>query len=189
MSTAIATDELMPVASLRPRSATLRKLAGLAVVGAFIGAIGLGVLYARSAGFGLISVHGGSMGDTIPTGSLVIAKSKASTDVDVGDVILIRQQAQDGSTSAPKLHRVIALEKRDGQVLVQTKGDGNADPDPGEYVLREQTLVEQWHVSRLGYWISFAGTPQGWALVSALPFVTVAAIIIASIWRRKPAPA
>lgn len=55
---------------------------GAAVV--FLGAVGLGLLYARGAGFSLISVHGGSMGDTIPTGSLVVAKAKAPADVRLG---------------------------------------------------------------------------------------------------------
>lgn len=102
---------------------------------------------------------------------------------------MMRHQNEDGSTSAPKLHRVIALEEREEQILVQTKGDGNTDPDPGEYILRDETLVAQWHVPRLGYWISFAATPQGWAMTAALPFVAVAALAIASIWRRKPATA
>lgn len=183
------TDTLTAPASLRSREASLRGVAGVTLVVALIGAMVLGALWAHRAGWGLVSVHGGSMGDAIPNGSLVITKTEPASNVAAGDVILIRVRAEDGSSSAPKLHRVMAIENLDGQVVVRTKGDANADPDHEKYVLPQQTLVEQWHIPRLGYWFSFLVTPQGWLLAAALPFTAVAAIAVASIWRKKPVTA
>lgn len=189
MSTTIATDALTQTSPGRSRRAMLPNAAGLAMTVALLGGIVLGVLWAHRAGWGMISVHGGSMGDTIPIGSLVIARTEPAADVAVGDVILINEQAEDGSMLAPKLHRIVVMDERDGKVVVKTKGDGNSDVDPSETILGEHTLVSQWHMPRLGYWLSFMATPSGWLITAALPFTAVAALVIASIWRKKPVPA
>jgi signal peptidase I len=145
------------------------------------------VVYAYASGYRIVTVHGASMGDSVPLGSVVLGKTRPPDQVRVGDVILIREQREDGTVATPKIHRVINLYLRGQSVAVQTKGDSNPDPDPTEYLLGEETLVVEGHVPRLGYWISFAATPLGWALSVAVPLTTTVLIGLISLWRRKPA--
>ena len=103
-----------------------------------------------------------------------------------GDFILIQRSLR-RPARAPKLHRIVAMESRDGDVVVQTKGDANESVDPSETILGEHTVVAQWHIPQVGYWLSFVRTPAGWLITAALPFTSAAAMVIASIWRKKPA--
>lgn len=144
------------------------------------------LVYAYSSGYRLVTVHGGSMGESIPVGSVVLGKTRSPEDVSVGDVILIREQRDDGTVAPPKIHRVIEKRLVDGAYTVRTKGDNNPEPDPNEYFLADKTLVSQTHIPRLGYWISFAATPLGWMLIVAVPFTSTALIGTLSIWRGKP---
>ncbi len=77
-------------------------------------------------GFNTYTGLGTSMGDTIPSGSLLVTRSVAPEDIEVGDVISFRL---DG-VEQPITHRVIAIRERSGAFVFATQGDGNAAPDP-----------------------------------------------------------
>src|SRR5712691_10207969 len=102
-----------------------RLLYGVFVIAlaALLGALSL-VAVPRVVGYGTLIVQGGSMGESIPIGSLVFTQSLAAESVEPGDVILVREQNESGEAT-PKLHRVISLERRDAHVVVWTKGDAN----------------------------------------------------------------
>src|SRR5438094_9069535 len=80
---------------------------------ALLGALSL-VAAPRLLGYGTLIVQGGSMGDSIPIGSLVFTQSLTAENVQLGDVVLVHEQNESGG-AVPKLHRVISLERRYGQ--------------------------------------------------------------------------
>ena len=139
----------------------------------------------RILGYSALVVRGSSMGDAAPLGSVVIGRSVSPAEVGVGDVILIRAEA-DGHVSPPVLHRVISLERLDGELVVGTKGDANASADPERYRLDRETISPLFVVPLVGYFVGFASTPAGWLLFSAIPGGVICALWIRSIWAPRP---
>jgi signal peptidase len=142
--------------------------------------LGAAVL-SRLVGYRTLVVQGGSMGHSIPTGSLVYARWIADEDVKLGDVILVQEESASGP-ARPKLHRVVSLETDGEQILVQTKGDMNETVDPKVYILPDRLLTPAWTLPYLGYLVSFVATPLGWMLMVALPATVVCLLTLRSIW-------
>jgi signal peptidase I len=165
-----------------------RLLYGVFVIAliALLGALSL-VAAPRLFGYGTLIVQGGSMGESIPIGSLVFTQSLGAENVQLGDVILIREQ-NDSGDAAPKLHRVVSLERHDGQVVVWTKGDANNTPDPLPYVLPGQVLTPAYHLQYLGYLVGFIATPIGWLILVALPGMVLCIGTLRGIWAGEPGP-
>ena len=138
----------------------------------------------RLFGYGTLVVHGGSMGERIPNGSLVFARWIPAEKVKVGDVILVREETA-GDPARPKIHRVVWLEQNEGQVLVRTKGDTNETVDPHLYVLPSRVATPAHTVPDLGYVIGFVQTPLGWALAVMLPATLLCAATLRDIWVSK----
>jgi signal peptidase I len=163
-----------------------RLLYGVFVValGVLLGALSL-VAVPRLLGYGTLIVQGGSMGESIPIGSLVFTQSLPAENVQLGDVILVREQTQSGG-AVPKLHRVISLERRDGQVVVWTKGDANDTPDPLPYVLPGEVLTPAYHLQYLGYFVGFIATPIGWLILVVFPGMVLCITTLRGIWASGP---
>ena len=138
----------------------------------------------RFFGYETVVVGGGSMTDTAPNGSLVVARWRAAREVQLGDVIVVRE-ADGGGQALPKIHRVISLEEHNGQILVRTKGDANQTPDPKVYILPERVLTRIYTLPHVGYLVSFVGTPLGWALAVMLPATLLCAFTVWGIWRPR----
>jgi signal peptidase I len=138
-----------------------------------------------AAGYRPVVVHGGSMGDSIPNGSLVMARWVNAGEVDVGDVILI-QETGSGGAAAPKLHRVVSLEADGGNILARTKGDASPAADPPLYVLPDRVLTPAYHIPSLGFVLARVTTAEGWLLFIALPGTLLCLLTLQSIW--FPAP-
>jgi signal peptidase I len=135
-------------------------------------------------GYGTLVVRSGSMEQTAPVGSLVLARPLDTRDVLVGDVILVRQ---DGATAAaPVLHRVISLTHRGAEIVVTTKGDSNAAPDKTPYLLRGTTMTPVLAVPHVGRAFAFVHTPLGWALLIALPATVLLCAQLRTIWFPVP---
>jgi signal peptidase I len=135
----------------------------------------------RAFGYGTLVVQGGSMGHSVPMGSLVIARWTAAQDIEVGDVIVVQEDDEDGP-ARPKLHRVVSLDGQGDQILVRTKGDANQTADPKEYILPDRVLIPALTAPYLGYVAGFAMTPLGWAFLILLPGTVLALLILRSIW-------
>ena len=86
-------------------------------------AIFMGFLGLRLAGLSTFVVMGSSMEPTLPVGSLALVQPATPTDVAVGQVITYRH---DGITTT---HRVVGIERLNGQLSFTTKGDANAVVD------------------------------------------------------------
>jgi len=143
----------------------------------------------RVLGYRTLTVQSASMTGTASVGSLVVARPLSADEVEVGDVVLVRAET-DGVAAAPVLHRVIELHRRGGQVVVRTKGDANATPDPNPYVLAGDTMTPVLVVPHAGRWLAFARTPLGWTAIVAIPATLLLWFQMKAIWfpRRPPEP-
>ncbi len=141
----------------------------------------------RLFGYSTLVVHGGSMGDAIPNGSLVIARWIAADQVRVGDVILVRER-NGGDPAAPKIHRVTSVQPDGDRIVVRTKGDANQTEDPEPYVLADRVLTPARDLPYLGYLAGFVTTRLGWLLFSALPVAFLCLFALKAIWYRGERP-
>jgi signal peptidase len=128
------------------------------------------------------------MGPAAPVGSAVIGRRIDAEDVRVGDVILLHRDAG-GRRGLPVLHRVVWLEHRDGQVVVQTKGDANPTPDSTRSVLRGQTVTPVYVVPYVGYLIGYAQRPLGWTLLVLIPTAALGGRWLRALWASSCQPA
>ncbi len=135
----------------------------------------------RLLGYEMLTIHSGSMSEMAPVGSLVVSKPLAADDVRVGDVVRVRVEGE-GVATPSVLHRVIELTRRDGEIVVRTKGDSNPKPDPTLYVLSGNTSTPVLVVPYAGRVLVFAQTPLGWMTAIALPATLVLWLQLKSIW-------
>jgi len=120
---------LLPrAAAAAPRARAFRRafslLYRLAWIAAVLGLLGLTAVLAlavvpRAFGYSILVVNGGSMGEAIPNGSLVISHSVSAEDVAVGDVILVRENVLAGE-ARPKVHRIASKQVDGPHILVRT---------------------------------------------------------------------
>ena len=144
----------------------------------------------RLLGYEMLTVHSGSMTGTASVGSLVVTKPITPDQVEVGDVVLVRAETE-GLAAPGVLHRVIALHIRGGEVVVRTKGDANAAPDPEPYVLSGATVTPVLVVPHVGRAMAFARPPLGWMVIVALPATLLLWLQLKAIWfpgRRPTGP-
>lgn len=128
-------------------------------------------------GYPTLAVQGGSMGSSLPRGSVAIARWVPAEEVQLGYVIVV-----DGARANPKVHRVVSLDDKDGKIVARTKGDANTAADPGELVLDGRVAVQTYAIPFLGYGADFARTPLGWTLLVLLPAFVLALLTLRDIW-------
>lgn len=161
------------------------RIARVASVAALIAIVGvLALLTASHAlGYRTLVVRSGSMSGTADTGSVVIARPIAATDVEVGNVILIQRTSEGGELLAPVLHRVTDRRlDENGELVVQTKGDANPAPDPEPYALRGTTVTPVAVIPQLGFAVATVQTPVGWIAFVIIPLVLAAGLYLVRLW-------
>ena len=85
------------------------------------------VVVANLVGYRSMIVRSGSMGETVPVGSLVLTEPVPRESIDIGDVAVVQP---DGPDSA-RLHRVIGVYGDDDDVVVATEYIGpSSKPGP-----------------------------------------------------------
>jgi len=131
------------------------------------------------AGWHSYLVESGSMGRTAPTGSLVAMRPITGSTVEVGDVILLHR-----GNGTPVLHRVIERKVDNGRLMVRTKGDANAKPDPQLYPVPKSVLTPAVIVPRVGFAVPFLRSTEGRSILVAVAGLV---LIKASLRRRGPA--
>ena len=143
----------------------------------------------RLLGYEMLTVHSGSMGETVPVGSLVVARPLSPDQARVGDIVLLVRRQSDGVTTPGVLHRIIDLSERGGEIVIRTKGDANPLPDPSPSVLSAETVTPVLVVPLAGRAFAFARTPVGWMTIVALPATCLLWLQLKAIWfprRRRP---
>ncbi|WP_144460298.1 signal peptidase I SipW [Siminovitchia fortis] len=130
-------------------------------------------------GYQLKSVLSGSMEPGIKTGSVIAVKPGGDmTRFKEGDVITFMQDENTLVT-----HRVVEVDKSGKHVMYTTKGDNNnaADMEPvlSENVVAEYTGIT---VPYVGYFVSFAQSKEGSALLLILPGLLLLGYSGFTIW-------
>lgn len=151
------------------RAAALTLLAGLAAL----------MLVPAALGYERYVIGGGSMGGSVPRGSIAYEERVPVGALRVGDVITYTPPGHAG----PVTHRVVSI--RPGGVL-RTKGDANAAPDPWTFTLpaREQAVL-RFHVPLAGYAFIALGIRWLRMLAIGVPALLVAIVVLRDA-RREP---
>ena len=148
---------------------------GYAIVAVLTVFVGAGTLAPVLLGYHSTTVYGGSMGSSLPAGSIAVTGTVRSEEVRVGDIVAF---ARRGDT-ATVMHRVTGIEERDAQRLATLRGDmnGAADPEP---------LLLSGNGDRLVYYVPFLGYVLHYARTTAVLVPTLLAIasIVAFEWLR-----
>lgn len=114
----------------------------------------------------LKSVLSGSMEPTFKTGSIIAVKPiEDTTTLKVNDVITYIEE--NGSFVT---HRIIDVIDNGENLMFQTKGDNNEDPDT-QLVLAQNVKAKYtgFSIPYLGYFIDFAKSSKGTALLLIIP--------------------
>jgi len=129
----------------------------------------VGVLLAATlpafAGFHTVTVYGGSMGDALPSGSVAVTRSVDASDLAVGDVVALG--GREGGS--PVIHRIVFIGDVDGGRLIMTRGDANRTNDPVPITVSGKGDRLLYHIPWLGYFLAFARSALGLALLVGLP--------------------
>ncbi len=136
-------------------------------------------------GYEHLVVASGSMGRSVPVGSVAITRMVDARAVGVGDVIAFRS----ASASTRITHRVIEARDEQGRRVFRTKGDANATPDPEPLVTAGRVARIEWVVPYVGYAVRYARTPAGAAVLLVLPMVGLLADRAPRGARRRPSNA
>ncbi len=161
----------LPTISHQVRASLARSIAlsVIIVVGVIVGAL--------AAGYRPVVLQTGSMGETAPPKSLIVAVPRSADDVIVGDILVMRRP---GAT--PVTHRVIEIESSGPIRFAITQGDANEAPDAAPYTLEGEQLVSRWILPGWGGVIQSAFQP-GIALgVVLLATIALAFQALRSIW-------
>ncbi|MEE9416889.1 MAG: signal peptidase I, partial [Acidimicrobiales bacterium] len=136
------------------------------------------VVGALIAGYRPVVIQTGSMGQTAPPGSMIIAMPRAGEAVQVGDILVMMRP-----DLATITHRVIEVERADGSSFAITQGDANESPDATPYPLDTEQLVSRWVLKGWGHRLQTVFEP-GIALgLVALATLAVAVGQLRRIWR------
>lgn len=132
-----------------------------------------------------ISMLTGSMAPAIPAGSVLLSTYVPDEQVRVGDVITLQAPTGDREVVT---HRVVEVQPADGAVLVRTRGDGNAQPDPWTARLEGEVLRSSAVLPFLGHPLTALQSPTAQlVLARALP-VTLLLTLLVTVWRRPTKP-
>ncbi|MFE4544790.1 signal peptidase I [Arthrobacter sp. NPDC056727] len=126
----------------------------------------------------LIMFKTGSMGPTIPAGSLAVVKEIPALEVHVGDIVTI-----DRPSALPVTHRVTSVTPAaGGAAKITMRGDANPTDDPLPYEVQTVRIV-LWSVPELAYTVNAANNP----LVLGSLTVVMAVVVTWAFWpREKP---
>jgi signal peptidase I len=175
----------------RPRLVTASGAAARFVVRAGLltaGMVAVLVVLVHALGWSALIVRSGSMEPAVPVGSLVIARPVSGPEVRVADPIIVQRSGSSGPVAV--LHRVVAVQERNGQRFAQLKGDANSTPDPELAALRQPVGRPVLVVPGAGYAISAV---RGLVPTSRLLLPAVGILGLCLIWgtgsSRRRAPA
>jgi signal peptidase len=177
---AVAAPRDVPTAAARPILAPPRKAAnrfGLREIAtAFVAVmlVGLALLLTPVlqvfGGTQLLAVMSGSMEPIIHVGGIVAVRPVPVNALQVGDVITFANQS---NPDVLVTHRIVALEARDNQTLVTTKGDANDSVDAVAVPLSRAVGRVDFTLPWLGYlmvWLASPLAKVGILVISVIGF-------------------
>lgn len=126
---------------------TLAALAGVVCIAVMVAGLAFGI---RPLVF-----LSGSMGPSIDTGALAIARSAPAADLRVGDVVSVPTQAGQRVT-----HRIVTVDHHDGAATLRLKGDANEVVDVAPYQVESADVV-LFSIPEVGFVITWLASPAG----------------------------
>jgi len=157
------------------------RFAGWAYLGAALAIIVLLVIPAVLALFGFRAyvIYGGSMGASLPNGSIGITRQINADSIDVGDIVALEKS----SHTLPVLHRVIAIDTSSGTPKFVTQGDANKEPDAEPVGLQGPGDKVVFSIPWLGYLVHFARSGAGRAFLLIIPSTLLTGIVLWQTWK------
>jgi signal peptidase len=116
-------------------------------------------------GYRTMIVVSGSMEPDIGVGDALVIHRQAPEEIRVGDVITF----QPFGAQELKTHRVIAIERIDGHLYFQTKGDANDTPDPDLADSDAVVGTVRMHVPNVGRFLLYSTHPRVQLVLIGLP--------------------
>src|SRR5688500_18162172 len=138
-------------------------------------AIALTMLVPSLLGFERYVIEGGSMGGSLPRGSLAFDRTVPVAELRAGDVITYRPPANAGHTRL-LTHRIVWTGRdRTGAPAFRTRGDANRATDPWRFTLSRPTQARvAFHVPYVGYALMALGDRRARVLLIGLPALLIA---------------
>lgn len=165
------------------RAGSARIVAGAKQVALTLGAVvGVLCLVVTVAGFAFgvrpLVFLSGSMSPTIDTGALAIARTVPAEDLRVGDIVSVPTPAGQRVT-----HRIVDVQRLDGQATLRLKGDANEAVDAAPYQVVNADVV-LFSVPEVGFLLAWLTSPVGLILLGLY-----AAMLLSVLLRGTPAVA
>lgn len=158
-----------------------RLLTLLLLIGAAVGV--LAVLGPTTGWYRTTTVLSGSMQPTINPGDVIVVVPTGSDNVRPGDIVTF--QLPDGNGTVT--HRVTSVERRDGKLNVNTKGDANEAADTQAVTFVDDTA---WRtklvIPKVGYALVAVRAILEQRLYPAVIGLLIAASLLWTIWRPSP---
>jgi signal peptidase I len=119
-------------------------------------------------GFETLIVASGSMGRTLPIGSVALTRAVEAGAVSVGDVVSFRHRGQEETIT----HRVVGVARQNSQYSFTTKGDANREPDVDNVIVGGSRIHRvEFVVPVAGHLVRYARTPLGGVALIFVPIV------------------
>lgn len=126
----------------------------------------------------------GSMTPRMPVGSLVVARPTTAEALRVGQVVMFVPPAPfTPPGNRPVVHRILALTRVDGELVVRTKGDANAAPDPWTLDAAHTTMFRAAYSSGVAGRLLQDGGRTAPLVLLVLPVVWASRRALRLIWR------
>ena len=119
-------------------------------------------------GFETLIVASGSMGRTLPIGSVALTRAVEAGAITVGDVISFRHRGDTETIT----HRVIAVSRQNSQYSYTTKGDANREADVDSVIVGGSRIHRvEFVIPVAGHLVRYARTPLGGVVLILVPIV------------------
>ena len=137
------------------------------------------------AGYSVLKIVSGSMGDEIPVGTYILVKSSSSDEVSEDDIICFYSTDPD-IYGYPNTHRVVEppIKNPDGSYEFVTKGDAN--PEADKYNAKGENLIGI-YVKNLDLLTAFSQSLEGSGMIIVMVVLQIALLTMLAytLFRRK----
>lgn len=124
-----------------------------------------------------------SMSPQIHAGDVVFVDDVDAAAVEEGDVVTFTRPGGDERVT----HRVVDIRASDGELLFQTKGDANEEPDSQLVPAENVVGCVAFHVPYLGHAVTFVGSDVGLFGFVVVPFALLAVDELRTLYRAATA--
>ncbi|MBN2025895.1 MAG: signal peptidase I [Actinobacteria bacterium] len=152
------------------------------------------IVFAIAANFVIIAqalfsplnvVEGDSMNPAIKDDDAVIITDVDADHLEIGDVVAFEDPEIGGQII---IHRIVSMENEDSGLVIETKGDANAHPDP--YLTPANRLAGKVSVvlPHAGLFLNYLRTPSGFIICVVCPVFLLLLYLVSHWYLEKVEP-